>query len=141
MSSTMESLPFLSARRATFAASSLEVAAFEFALMGAIAGMVCRSMNGGRQMLELANTRLVKLKQWKDRKRFDAKLHRVLGQQCFFRPPQWCCTGVFIGNQGLALPCQRRLCPRLTMLSLEYSSLGVITGHFSVINYKHGLTH
>jgi hypothetical protein len=33
----------------------MKAAAFELALLGAIAGMLCRSMNGGRQMLELAN--------------------------------------------------------------------------------------
>jgi hypothetical protein len=55
------------------AASSMEVAAFEFALLGAIVGMVFCSTNGARQMLELANSWSVKLKQWENRKRFDAE--------------------------------------------------------------------
>jgi hypothetical protein len=49
------SFDFLSASRATLAASSMEVAAFKVALSGAIAGMVFRCTNGGRQMLELAD--------------------------------------------------------------------------------------
>jgi hypothetical protein len=49
-------LPFFSVRRATFDVSSMEVVAFEVAFLVAIAGMVFRSMNGGRQMLELADT-------------------------------------------------------------------------------------
>jgi hypothetical protein len=47
--------------------------AFEFALLEAITGMVFRSTNGGRQMLELANSWLVKLKQWENIKRFDVE--------------------------------------------------------------------
>jgi hypothetical protein len=43
-------LPFLSARSAAFAASSMDGAAFELACMGAIT-VVFRSTNGGRQML------------------------------------------------------------------------------------------
>jgi hypothetical protein len=46
-------LPFLAASSAAFAASS----AFGLALLGAIAGGLCRSTNGGRQMLELALNR------------------------------------------------------------------------------------
>jgi hypothetical protein len=38
-------------------------------------------------MLKLANSWSDKLKQWKDRKRFDAELHRILGQQCSFSSP------------------------------------------------------
>jgi hypothetical protein len=53
-------LPFFSARSAAFSASSMEAAAFELALLGAIAGMLCRSTNGGYQMLELANPRTAK---------------------------------------------------------------------------------
>jgi hypothetical protein len=34
--------------------------------------------------LELANSWSVKLKQWKDRKMFDAELHNVLRQHFFF---------------------------------------------------------
>jgi hypothetical protein len=45
-----------STRRATFAASSMEVVAFEVVFLGAIAGMVFRGTNGGHQMLELADT-------------------------------------------------------------------------------------
>jgi hypothetical protein len=52
----MGALPFFSAKRVVFVASSMEVAAFEVALLGAISGMVFRSTNGGRQMLELANS-------------------------------------------------------------------------------------
>ena len=44
-------LPFFSARRATFAASSMEVVTFEVAFLGAIAGTIFRSTNDGRQML------------------------------------------------------------------------------------------
>jgi hypothetical protein len=55
MSSAMGALPYFSARSAAFAASSMEAAAFEFALLGAIAGMFFRSTNSGRQILELAN--------------------------------------------------------------------------------------
>jgi hypothetical protein len=51
----MGALPFFSARSAAFAALSTEAVAFKFALLGAIAGMLCRSTNGGHQMLELAN--------------------------------------------------------------------------------------
>jgi hypothetical protein len=47
-------LPFFSASSAAFAASSTDGAAFELALLGAIAGGFFRSTNGGRQMLELA---------------------------------------------------------------------------------------
>jgi hypothetical protein len=65
-------LPFFSARRAAFATSSMEMVVFEFALLGAIVGMVCRSTNGGRQILELANPWLAKLKRWENRKQFDA---------------------------------------------------------------------
>ena len=54
-----QSLAFFLARKVAFAASSMEVAAFEFALLGAIAGMFYHSTNGGRQMLELANLWLV----------------------------------------------------------------------------------
>jgi hypothetical protein len=81
------SLVFLFNQRVAFDASSMEVAALQFALLGAIAGMVCCSTNGGRQMLEHVNSWSVKLKQWKNRKRFDAKLHNVLGKQCFFPSP------------------------------------------------------
>jgi hypothetical protein len=49
-------LPFFSARRATFAALSMEVVAFEVALLGAITGIVPRCPHSGHQMLELANT-------------------------------------------------------------------------------------
>jgi hypothetical protein len=48
-------LPFFSARRAAFVASSKEAVAFEVDFLGAIAGMILRSMNGGRQMLELTD--------------------------------------------------------------------------------------
>jgi hypothetical protein len=47
-------LPFFSASSAAFAASSMDGAAFELALLGAIAGGFVRSTNGGRQMLDLA---------------------------------------------------------------------------------------
>jgi hypothetical protein len=50
----------------------MEMVVFEFALLGAIVGMVCRSTNGGRQILELANPWLAKLKRWENRKQFDA---------------------------------------------------------------------
>jgi hypothetical protein len=36
-------------------------------------------------------------------------------------------TGVFIGTQGVAYPCQRHLDPRVPDLSLEYSHEGVQT--------------
>jgi hypothetical protein len=65
MLSIMGALPFFSARRAVFAASSMEVAVFKVALLGAIAGMVFWSTNGGRQMFELANSWSAKLKQWR----------------------------------------------------------------------------
>ena len=55
-SPTRVALPFFSARRAAFAVSSREVVAFEVAFLGAIAGMVCGSTNGGRQMLENVGT-------------------------------------------------------------------------------------
>jgi hypothetical protein len=55
MLSAMGALPFFCTRSVAFTASSMETAAFKLALLGAIAGMLCRSMNGGRQMLELAN--------------------------------------------------------------------------------------
>jgi hypothetical protein len=42
--------------RATFAASSREVMALEVAFLGAIAGLLCWSTNGGRQMLVLIDT-------------------------------------------------------------------------------------
>jgi hypothetical protein len=87
MSSAMGALSFFSARRAAFAASSMEAAAFEFALLGAITGMFCRSTNGGRQMLELANSWSAKLKQGENVKQFDANKQRVLGQQCFSPSP------------------------------------------------------
>jgi hypothetical protein len=58
----MGALPFFSARRAAFSASSMEAATFEFALLGAIGGMFWHSMNGGRQILELTNSRSSKLK-------------------------------------------------------------------------------
>jgi hypothetical protein len=54
--SVRAALLFFLARRAAFAASSMEVVAFGIALLGAIAGMVFRGTNGGRQMLELADT-------------------------------------------------------------------------------------
>jgi hypothetical protein len=63
----MGALPFFLARRAAFAASSMETSAFELALLGAIAGMVCRSTNDGRQMSELANTWSTEPEQWKTR--------------------------------------------------------------------------
>jgi hypothetical protein len=53
MSSAMGALSFFSARRAAFAASSMEAAAFEFALLGAITGMFCRSTNGGAKCWNL----------------------------------------------------------------------------------------
>jgi hypothetical protein len=56
LSSTRGALPFFSARRAVLAALSMEVTTFKVALLGAIAGMVFRCTNGGRQMLELADT-------------------------------------------------------------------------------------
>jgi hypothetical protein len=59
----------------------------------------------------------------------------------FFYRPQWCSTRVFIGNRGSALPRQIRLYPQLPTLSPEYPPLGVMAGHYNVINYKHGLTH
>jgi hypothetical protein len=58
-----------------------------------------------------------------------------------FLPLQWCGTGVFIGNQGTTIPCQRRLCPWLPTLCPEYSPLGVMVGHYNLINYKHRQTH
>jgi chemotaxis receptor (MCP) glutamine deamidase CheD len=45
-------LPFFSARKAAFAASPMEVVAFEVAFLGAITGMIFQSTNGGRQMLD-----------------------------------------------------------------------------------------
>jgi hypothetical protein len=72
MASAMGSLPFFSARSSAFAASSMKIAAFEFGLLGAIAGMLCRSTNDGRQMLELVNLRSGKLKRWESSKSFDA---------------------------------------------------------------------
>jgi glutamine amidotransferase PdxT len=48
-------LPFFSTRRAAIVASLKEVVAFEVAFLGAIAGMILQSTNGGRQMLELTN--------------------------------------------------------------------------------------
>jgi hypothetical protein len=74
-------------------------------------GNVYRNTNSGRQMLLLANSWPAKLKQGENRKQFDANKHRVSGQQCFLRPPQWYSTGVFVGNRGSAQPCQRRLHP------------------------------
>jgi hypothetical protein len=137
----MGALPFFSARSAAFTASSMETTTFEFALMGAIAGMLYRSTNGGSQMLELANSRSDKLKWWESEKWFDASKCNILEQQCFSpSPPQWQSTGVFIGNRGSALPCQRQLHPQLPRLSLEYSPLGVMAGHYSLINYRHGPT-
>jgi hypothetical protein len=65
----------------------METVAFEFALLGAIAGMFCRSTNGGRQMLELTNSWLAKLKQAENGKQFDASKCKVLGQQCFSVSP------------------------------------------------------
>jgi hypothetical protein len=52
-------------------------------------------------------------------------------------------TGVFIGTQGTAYPCQRHLDPRVPGLSLEYSHVGrfptVITVYF--ITYVTQFTH
>jgi hypothetical protein len=56
ISSTRVALPFFSARRAAFAASSMEVVVFEVTFLGAITGMVFRGTNGARQMLKLADT-------------------------------------------------------------------------------------
>jgi hypothetical protein len=52
---TRAALPFFSAR-VTFAASSREVVDLEVAFLGAIAGLLCQSTNGGRQMLVLTDT-------------------------------------------------------------------------------------
>jgi hypothetical protein len=49
-------LPFFLARRAAFAASSMEVLAFKVALLGAITGMGFCCTHGGRQMLEFADS-------------------------------------------------------------------------------------
>ena len=54
----------LLSEKASFAASSMEVVAFEVAFLGAIMGMVFRSTNGGRQMLELIDTWPSGSKQW-----------------------------------------------------------------------------
>jgi hypothetical protein len=83
MSSATGALPFFSARSAAFAASLMETVAFEFALLGAIVGMLYYSTNGGRQMLELANSWLGKLKRWESSKWFDSSKRKILGQQCF----------------------------------------------------------
>jgi hypothetical protein len=48
--------------------------------LGGHHGMFYRRTNGGRQMLEIANSRLAKLKQWKNGKQFDADKHNALGQ-------------------------------------------------------------
>jgi hypothetical protein len=56
MSSARAILPFFSVRRAAFSVLSMEVVAFEVAFLGAIAGIVFQGTNGGRQMLELADT-------------------------------------------------------------------------------------
>jgi hypothetical protein len=87
MSSAMGALPFFSARRAAFAASSMETAAFKFALLGAITRMFCRSTNDGCQMLEPSNSWSAKLKLWENRKRIDASRCKVLGQLCFSLSP------------------------------------------------------
>jgi hypothetical protein len=63
------------------------------------------------------------------------------GNNVCLRPPQRHSTGVFIGNRGSALPRQRQLHPQLHTLSPKHSPLGVMAGHYSIINYKHGLTH
>jgi hypothetical protein len=52
-------LPFFSASSATFAASSMDGAAFELARLGAITGCF-RTPHGGRQMLEFNLTGQVK---------------------------------------------------------------------------------
>jgi hypothetical protein len=46
------------------AASSKEVVAFEVAFLGGIVRLVCRSTNGGHQMLELTDTWSSRPKQW-----------------------------------------------------------------------------
>jgi hypothetical protein len=83
----MGAFRFFSYRRAAFAVSSMETAAFEFALLGAIEVMFCRNTNGGRQLLELANSWSAKFKRWENRKRFDASRRKVLGQLCFSPSP------------------------------------------------------
>jgi hypothetical protein len=50
-----KSLAFLLRQERCLRLSSMEAAAFELALLGAIAGMLYRSTDGGRQLLEVAN--------------------------------------------------------------------------------------
>jgi hypothetical protein len=113
-------LPFFSAISAAFAASLTDGAAFELALLGAIAGglFVARTVgaNVGTRSPGQGNP---------TRERKECKQGLVWDGNCSVNlASQGHCTRVFIGTRESNVPRQGRLCPRVPGLSPEYSHKG-----------------
>jgi hypothetical protein len=113
-------LPFFSASSAAFTASSTDGAAFELALLGAIAGGLFVARTVGANVGTCSPGQVDPMGEWKGCKQ---SLTRD-GNCSVNLASQGHCTGVFIGTRVSNVPRQGRLCPRVPGLSPKYSHKG-----------------
>jgi hypothetical protein len=116
-------LPFFSASSTAFAPSSMDEAAFELALLGAIAsGLFVARTVGAKCWYSL-------YKQVNPTGKRRECLQGSTGNSnsSVNLPPQEYCTGVFIGTQVPTVLRQGRLCPREPRISSEYSPQREVT--------------
>jgi hypothetical protein len=98
----------------------MDAAAFEVALLGAIAGCFFVARTVGAKCWNLPF--MIGRSNGKWGKGFVMLAWGV--KATIFLPALWHSTGVFIGTRGTARPCQGHLDPRLPSLSLKYSHEG-----------------
>jgi hypothetical protein len=116
----VRALPFFSASSTAFAASSTDGAAFELALLGAIAGGLFVARTVGAKCWNLLSGQVDPTGEWRE----CTHSSMMKGNSSVNLASQGHCTGVFIGTRVSNVLRQTWLCPRVPGLSLEYSHKG-----------------